>query len=67
MRLKKKDLDARWVKKNDINYYGYKNSICIDAEHGFSDALSLPLQISMMIMYRQIRHILASVLNIYLA
>ena len=21
--------------KNDINHYGYKNSICIDAEHGF--------------------------------
>ena len=37
-RLQQKDLDARWVKKNDINHYGYKNSICIDAEHGFSDA-----------------------------
>ena len=23
------------VEKNDINHYGYKNSICIDAEHGF--------------------------------
>ena len=34
-RLQKKDLDARWVKKNDINHYGYKNRICIDAEHGF--------------------------------
>jgi IS5 family transposase len=34
-RLQQKDLDARWVKKNGINYYGYKNSICIDAEHGF--------------------------------
>ena len=22
-------------KKIDINHYGYKNSICIDAEHGF--------------------------------
>ncbi len=29
------DLDSHWVKKNDINHYGYKNSICIDAEHGF--------------------------------
>ena len=28
-------MDARWVKENDINHYGYKNSICIDAEHGF--------------------------------
>ena len=34
-RLQRKDLDARWVKKNGINYYGYKNSICIDKEHGF--------------------------------
>ena len=33
--LQQKDLDARWVKKNYINHYGYKNSICIDAEHGF--------------------------------
>lgn len=28
-------MDARWVKKNGINYYGYKNSICIDVDHGF--------------------------------
>lgn len=34
-RLRQKDLDARWVKKNDINYYGYKNNICIDVDHGF--------------------------------
>jgi IS5 family transposase len=34
-RLRQRDLDARWVKKNDINYYGYKNSICIDVDHGF--------------------------------
>jgi len=34
-RLRQKDLDARWVKKNDISYYGYKNSICIDVDHGF--------------------------------
>ena len=34
-RLQQRDLVARWVKNNDINYYGYKNSICIDAEHGF--------------------------------
>jgi len=33
-RLQQKDLDARWVKKNGINHYGYKNSICIDAKHG---------------------------------
>jgi IS5 family transposase len=34
-RLRQKDLDARWVKKNGISHYGYKNSICIDVEHGF--------------------------------
>ena len=34
-RPQQRDLDARWVKKNDINHYGYKNSICFDAEHGF--------------------------------
>ena len=33
--MQQRDLVARWVKNNDINYYGYKNSICIDAEHGF--------------------------------
>ncbi len=33
--MHQKDLDARWVKKNDINHYGYKNSICIDAEYNF--------------------------------
>jgi IS5 family transposase len=34
-RLPQKDLDAQWVKKNDVSYYGYKNSINIDREHGF--------------------------------
>jgi IS5 family transposase len=34
-RLKQKDLDARWTQKNDLCYYGYKNSICIDVDHGF--------------------------------
>jgi IS5 family transposase len=34
-RLQQIDLDARWGKKNGINYYGYKNSICIDVDHGF--------------------------------
>ena len=34
-RLRQKDLDARWVKKNGVNNYGYKNSICIDVDHGF--------------------------------
>jgi len=29
------DLNARWVKKNDINHCSYKNSICIDAKYNF--------------------------------
>jgi len=33
--LRQRDLDARWVKKNGINYYGYKDIICIDVNHGF--------------------------------
>jgi len=28
-----KDVDARWTKKNEINYYGYKNHIQVDVEH----------------------------------
>jgi transposase, IS5 family len=34
-KLAQKDLDARWTKKNDQNYYGYKNHISIDNEHKF--------------------------------
>ena len=34
-RLQQIGLDGRWIKKNGINYYGYKNSICIDIAHGF--------------------------------
>ena len=33
-RLSQKDLDARWTKKNEVSYYGYKNSISIDARYG---------------------------------
>ena len=33
--MQQRDLDAHWVKKNLINHYGYKNSICIEAEYGF--------------------------------
>lgn len=32
-KLAQKDLDARWTQKNDINYYGYKNHICVDVKH----------------------------------
>jgi len=34
-RLCQKDLDVRWVTRNGVNYYGYKNNICIDVDHGF--------------------------------
>ncbi|MCF8067439.1 MAG: IS5 family transposase [Desulfobacterales bacterium] len=30
---RQKDTDARWVKKNGSNHYGYKNHICIDVKH----------------------------------
>ena len=33
--MQQKDLDARWTQKNGLSYYGYKNSICIDVDHGF--------------------------------
>ena len=33
-RLRQKDQDARWTKKNQASYYGYKNSISIDASYG---------------------------------
>ena len=34
-RLQQIDLDARWVQKNGINYYGYTTSTCIEVNHGF--------------------------------
>ena len=34
-RLQKKNLNAPWTRKNPINYYGHKNSIGIDVDHGF--------------------------------
>jgi IS5 family transposase len=30
---RQKDVDARWVKKNGKNYYGYKNHVCIDVKY----------------------------------
>jgi transposase, IS5 family len=29
-----KDTDARWTKKGGKSYFGYKNHVCIDVEHG---------------------------------
>jgi IS5 family transposase len=34
-KLSQKDLDARWTKKGDDDYYGYKNHINADAKHKF--------------------------------
>jgi IS5 family transposase len=28
--LRQKDVDARWTKKNAVNYYGYKNHVSVD-------------------------------------
>ena len=32
---RQKDTDARWVKKNGKNFYGYKNHIQVDVKHKF--------------------------------
>jgi IS5 family transposase len=32
-KLRQKDLDARWTKKNDETHYGYKNHLNVDAKH----------------------------------
>ena len=32
-KLRQKDVDARWTKKNGENYYGYKNHIGIDTQY----------------------------------
>lgn len=32
-KLRQKDLDARWTKKNDETHFGYKNHVSVDAEH----------------------------------
>jgi IS5 family transposase len=34
-KLAQKDTDARWTKKNGRSYFGYKDHINIDVEHGF--------------------------------
>jgi IS5 family transposase len=31
-KLAQKDLDARWTKKNNVSYYGYKDHVKVDAE-----------------------------------
>jgi IS5 family transposase len=32
-KLRQKDLDARWTKKNDRSFFGYKNHVNADAKH----------------------------------
>jgi IS5 family transposase len=32
-KLKQKDVDARWLRKNGVNHYGYKNHINVDKKH----------------------------------
>jgi IS5 family transposase len=32
-KLRQKDVDARWVRKNGVNHYGYKNHINVDRKH----------------------------------
>jgi IS5 family transposase len=32
-KTRQKDLDARWTKKNNVTYYGYKNHISVDTKH----------------------------------
>ena len=34
-KLSQKDTDARWTKKNNTSYYGYKDHVNIDAQHKF--------------------------------
>ena len=40
-KLSQKDTDARWVKKNNKSYFGYKAHINIDVKHGFIHSQSV--------------------------
>lgn len=33
--LRQKDRDARWIKKNGVSHFGYKNHISVDVKYGF--------------------------------
>ena len=39
---RRKDVDARWTKKNGRSYYGYKNHICIDSRHKIIRSYTTP-------------------------
>jgi transposase, IS5 family len=32
-KLRQKDVDARWTKKHDATFFGYKNHACVDVKH----------------------------------
>lgn len=32
-KARQKDTDARWVKKNGVSRFGYKNHVCVDVKH----------------------------------
>ena len=34
-KMRQKDTDARWTRKNNKNFFGYKNHISVDVEHKF--------------------------------
>jgi len=38
---RQKDLDARWLRKNSKNYYGYKNHLEVDVKHKFIRSYSV--------------------------
>ena len=78
-RLQQRDLDARWVQKNGVNHYGYKNNIRTDVEYGFirryavtpaniHDSQMLPMLLdpeTQMITFRLILPMQASALKTY--
>jgi transposase, IS5 family len=40
-KLAQKDTDARWTRKNDQSYFGYKDHISIDVDYGFIRCYSI--------------------------
>ena len=34
-KLRRKDIEADWAKKNGMSYYGYKNHVEVDVKHKF--------------------------------
>ena len=33
--MSQRDIDACWLKKNDVSYFGYKDHISVDVDYGF--------------------------------